>query len=179
MPNEFEAHVLDINIEEISKKLRSFGAEEESEVLMKRWVFIINDETNEWIRLRDNGKTITLTYKCKKGQGISETEELEVEVEDFEKTAKILSKLDFKNSYYQENKRHLFKLKRDADDIEFCIDTWPKIPPHLEVESSSEEKVLEGLKMLGLEGKDKGNISIKEIYKIYGIDIHSFKVLKF
>jgi adenylate cyclase class 2 len=174
MAKEFEAHVLDINVEEIKKKLRDFGAEEEPEVLMKRWVFDM-DKNNEWIRLRHNGKISTITHKCKKGQGISETEETEVEVEDFDKAAKILSKLDFKNSYYQENKRRLFKLK----DIEFCIDTWPKIPSHLEIESSSEEKVLEGLRLLGLEGKDVGNLSIVEIYFKYGIDLHSFKEVKF
>ena len=175
MSKEFEAHVLDINVEEIKKKLRDLGAEEELEVLMKRWVFNVSDEKNEWIRLRDDGKKITIAYKCKTGQGISETEEIEIKVEDFDKTAEILSKLNFKNSYYQENKRHFFKLK----DIEFCIDTWPKIPSHLEIESSSEEKVIGGLRLLGLEGKDVGNLSIKDIYKKYNIDLHSFKELKF
>jgi adenylate cyclase, class 2 len=174
MPQEFEAHVLDIGVEEIKKKLKVLGAKEEPETLMKRWVFDMGKE-GEWIRLRHDGKKTTITYKHKSGSKISETEEIEIEVGDFDKTAEILSKLDFKNIYYQENKRHLFKLK----DIEFSIDTWPKIPSHLEVESSSEEKVHEGLKLLGLEGKDVGNLGIKDIYKKYGIDIHSFKRLTF
>jgi adenylate cyclase class 2 len=129
----------------------------------------------DWIRLRHNGKNTTLAHKKKTGQDISETEEIEVIVDDFDKTAEILSKIGFKNSYYQENKRHFFKLNA----IEFCIDTWPKIPSHLEVESFSEEKVLEGLRLLGLEGKDSGNLSIKDIYLKYGIDLHSFNAIKF
>lgn len=175
MAKEFEAHVLDINIQEIEKKLKVLGAQEEPEKLMKRWVFIINDETNEWIRLRDDGKKATITYKRKAGRGISETEEIELEVKNFDDAAHILSRLGFKDSYYQENKKHFFKVR----DLEISIDTWPMIPSHLEIESSSEEKVLEGLKLLGLEGKDHGNIGITEIYKIYGIDLHSFKEVRF
>jgi len=179
MGQEFETLVLNINPEEIKSKLRKLGAKEEPEVLQKRWVFDIKCDgstAGEWIRLRQaNGKS-TVTYKNRIGSGISETEEIEVHVDDFDDTAKILSKLKcFTDKHYQENKRINFEL----DGIEFTLDTWPLIPTILEIESKNEEKVKEGLKLLGLEGKDVGHIGLIQIYSKFGIDLHSHKELKF
>lgn len=175
MNKEFETKVLDIDIKEIKEKLTKLNAKQDEEVLMRRWVFDIDPKNNKWIRLRDNGKKVTLTYKCKTGSGISETEEIEVEVSNFEKTADILSKLQFENIYYQENKRKVFTL----NDIEYAIDSWPKIPAYLEIESHNEEKVKEGLALLSLENKAVGNLSVVGVYQKYGIDLHFFKNLRF
>ena len=175
MAKEYETKVLDINVKEIEEKLKKIGAKKESDVLMKRWVFDIDPSKDKWIRLRDDGKKTTLTYKYRKGSGISETEEIEVEIKDFNKMAEILSKLNFRGIYYQENKRKTFKL----GDIIFTIDSWPRIPSYLEIESSSEEKVKQGLDLIGLKNKDVGNISVKKVYLKYGINLHSFKELKF
>ena len=174
---EFETKVLCINPVDIIEALRKLGAEETPEVLMRRYVFDLFTEDIEWLRLRDDGEKVTLTYKHKfKGNTeIGKTEEIEVEVADFDKTAQILKKVPFKHVYYQENKRHLFKI----DGIEFSIDCWPKIDPYLEVESSSKEKIAEGLKVLGLEGKDAGDKDIVEIYKEAGENLHSVDELKF
>ena len=65
------------------------------------------------------------------------------------------------------------------DDFEFCIDEWPRIPTLLEVESTSKEKVKEGLKLIGLEGKDIGDEGVLEIYAKYNIDLHGIKKLTF
>jgi hypothetical protein len=64
-------------------------------------------------------------------------------------------------------------------DIEFCIDTRPKIPTYLEIEWSSEEKVHQGLELLWLTGKDVWDIWVIETYERYGIDLMSHQVLKF
>jgi len=175
MVREFETKVLDINVKEIEGKLLKIGAKKDPEFLMKRWVFDIGKNGEEWIRLRDDGKKITITYKYKAGNNIDETEEIELIVNNFQKAAEILSKIEFKGKYYQENKRIVFKLK----GIEFCIDSWPKLPTYLEIESSNKEKVVQGLKMLGLQNKDVGNMLVKDVYSKYGFDLHSFKELKF
>jgi len=158
------------------------GAKEESEALQKRLVFDIKcldsiiPGTGEWIRLRQSGNKTTLTYKNRKGNGISDTQEIEIVVDDFDKTKDILSNLScFTGNYYQENKRIKFTLK----DIEFTLDTWPMIPTFLEIEAKNEKKVKEGLKILGLDGQDAGHIGLIQIYRKYGEDIHSYKELKF
>ena len=53
------------------------------------------------------------------------------------------------------------------------------IPAILEIESGSEEKVREGLRLLDLEGKDEGHLGLLQIYKKYGIELHNYKELKF
>ncbi len=177
-PNtELETKVLDINKEEIIQKLKELGAEEESEVLTRRWVFDIESENIEFIRLRSDGKKHFLTYKYKTlgSVEVGRTEEIEVEVLDFDKTAEILRKLKFKRVFYQETKRHAFHL----NEAEITIDTWPKIPPYMEIEAQTEEKIQEILKLLDLEGKDAGDYDIFDIYQKNSLDLHSFEELKF
>ncbi|MDD5177883.1 MAG: CYTH domain-containing protein [Candidatus Nanoarchaeia archaeon] len=175
MAQEFETKVLNIDVVKIVKKLEELGAKREKEILYRRFVFTLDSPNDEWIRLREDGENATITYKFKAGQGINETEEIEVMVDDFEKAAELLSKLKFKEKIYQENKRILFKLK----NVEFAVDFWPNIPALLEIESNNEEKVKESLRHLGLVGMDSGNLSVINIYKKYGIDLHSIKELKF
>jgi adenylate cyclase class 2 len=175
MGNEYETKVLDINVEEIQEKLKKLGIKKEKDIFLRRWVFDIGEKGEEWIRLRDEQDRVAITYKLKRGKGISDTEEIEVYVDDFDKTAEILSKLKFSGKYYQENKRELYKFK----EMEISIDSWPKIPPYLEIEAPSEEKVHEGLRLLGLTGKDAGHPSVKDVYEKYGIRLHDYKELKF
>lgn len=170
---EFETKVLDIDVDSVRNTLAKLNAKEFPEVLLKRWVFIIAE--NEWIRLRTDGSKTTLTFKKKIGSGVSETEEIEATVSDFRETAAIFSRLSFKESYYQENKRIVYTL----DDSQFMIDTWPGIPSYLEVEANSEENVIKGLQMLHLSGLDVGNLSVKDVYVRYGKNLHHSKELKF
>lgn len=176
--NEFETKVLDINIEEIVKKLRELGAKESPEVLLRRFVFDMESDNAEWLRLRTNGTKTTLAYKHKiiGNIAIGKTIEIETDIADFDKTSQILSKIPFKRVLYQENKTHIFHL----NDIEFSIDTWPQLGSYLEIESTSIEKVQEGLRLLGLAGKDIGDKDISEIYiEKVGFDLNSVSELKF
>lgn len=175
--NEFETKVLNINPRVIIKKLRSLGAREIKQVLQRRYVYDIESTDIEFIRLRTDGTKTTITYKHKlRGNTIvGKTEELEIEVPDFKATAAIFAKIKFNAVYYEENKRQTFYL----DGIEFCVDHWPKIPPLLEIEADSTQKVKAGLKLLGLETQEAGDKDMVEIYAEYGMDLHSFKELKF
>jgi adenylate cyclase class 2 len=114
MQNEFETKVPNIDVQELIDKLKNLGAKETPEFLAKRYVYDISTENIEWIRLRQIHTKTTLTYKYKvKGNTkIGETIEIEVEVSDFDKTAEILSKIPFKEVYYQENKKTHLPSKR-------------------------------------------------------------------
>jgi adenylate cyclase class 2 len=175
MAIEFETRFLDIDKHNIISKLKKLGAKLEFSNLFRRYVFDIDSNSQTWIRLRDEGHRVTLTYKSRTNNSITGTEEHETIVDNFETTATILKKIPFKNIFYQENKRTEYRF----NDIEFCIDEWPKIPPHLEIESYSEEKVNEGIKLLKLENKPHSNNSIVDVYKHHGIDLHNEYKLKF
>jgi len=116
-----------------------------------------------------------LTIKEISDDSITGTKELEIDVSDFEKTHQILDKLGYKHKALQENKRESYKL----GDVDFEIDTWPKIPPYLEIEGSSEEKVENAVKSLGYEMKDTTSINTKKLYLKNNIDIDDFKELTF
>lgn len=174
---EFETKVLNIDVEAVIQKLRSLNAEETAEFLARRYVFDIESENTEFIRLREMGTKTYLTYKLKPlyKSDIGQTTEIEVEVSDFDKTAQVLKKLDFKRIFYVETKHQIFKL----NGIEFSIDTWPRLSPLLEIEAENIGKINEGLEVLNLSGQDVGDKDIYEIYKENGIDMHSEPKLKF
>ena len=176
MEVEIECRILEIEPIEIQKKLKKIGAKKIKDRFMKRYVYKINS-TNEhsWIRLRDNGETVTLTVKEIHTEEIDGTKEMEIEVNDFEKTNKILQKLGFVVIAYQENKRISYKF----GDVEIEIDFWPKIPPYLEFESDSKDKIEKVVELMGYKMSDTTSLSNLKIYKKYGIDIHSYKELKF
>ena len=63
----------------------------------------------------------TLTIKTVEKDTIDGTKELEIEVNDFEKTNEILNQLGYMPKGYQETKRTEYVL----DDVIFDIDRWP------------------------------------------------------
>ena len=63
MNTEIEERILEINKEEVEKKLVELGAKKVGDWHQKRYVYDFNPvRENEWIRLRDTGKSVTLTY---------------------------------------------------------------------------------------------------------------------
>ncbi|MCX6823083.1 MAG: class IV adenylate cyclase [candidate division SR1 bacterium] len=176
MQTEFEAKVLEINIDEVVGKLNTLGAEKIGEKFQKRLVYDFNPKKeNSWIRLRDDGKKTTLTIKEINNDLIDGTEELEVKVEDFEKTNLILEKLGYISKSYQENKRISYKL----DGIEIEIDSWPLIPPYIEIEAKSLTEVEDMIKKLGFDLSQSTSINTIKVYRKYGIELEAIKELKF
>jgi adenylate cyclase, class 2 len=176
MSIEFEAKVIEINPEEIEQKILSAGGAKTKETLMKRYVYHIHpDRRGHWIRLRDDGEKVTLTVKKIHHDGISGTEEEEVEVNDFEKTNQLLQLMGFTPSAYQENRRISFVL--NGAHVE--IDHWPLIPPYLEIEADSREKVIEAASLLGFDEYELTGENTVNIYERYGIDLHAIRELRF
>lgn len=176
MKTEFEVKILEINVDEIVKKLGSLGAKKIIERKMRRYVYDIEPgNPNLWLRLRDDGERITLTVKEIKGKGVDGTKEIEVDVDNFEKMNEILNKLGFFHKAYQENKRISYKL----GSIEIEIDFWPKIPAYLEIEGESVEDVEKTVEFLGFKMSQTTTLNTYEIYKNKGIDIFKIKELKF
>ena len=166
---EYEVRVLEIDVEKTKQKLEEVGAILIEDVLQKRYVYDFNPvEPNKWIRLRTNGIKTTLTIKKVESSEIDGTRELEIVVDDFDRTNAILAELGYKPRAIQENKR----IKYDLDGVEIDIDTWPGIPTYLEVEGNSEKEVFDTLKKLGISKKNSTSLDVQSIYKeIYNIDL--------
>lgn len=176
METEIECRILEIDPEEIQQKLLEIGAEKITERSMRRYVYdMIPKEKGAWIRLRDNGEKTTLTIKEIKTEEIDGTQELEINVDDFENTNAILNKLKYEHLAYQENKRISYKFK----DVEIEIDFWPKIPPYIEFEANSVEEIEEVVNLLGFKMSDTTCLGNLKIYEKYGINLHEHKELKF
>ena len=167
MNTEYEVRVLEINHDEMVKKLESLGAEFKFSSLQQRYVYDVKPkQDNKWIRLRTDGKKTTLTIKDLQAKTIDGTKELEIVVDDFDKTNSILEELGYKNRGFQQNKRTQYIL----DGVEIDLDRWPLIPEYMEIEGPSIEAVYETLTKLGI-SKDKIlTLDVASIYDYYGFD---------
>lgn len=177
MKTEYEIRVLEINKEEIIKKLESLGATKKGEFEQKRYVYDLKPaQKGKWIRLRTNGKKTTLTYKDIVSNTIDGTKEVEIVVDDFDKTNEFLERIGFENKGYQENSRIQYFL----NNVEIDIDSWPMIPTYLEIEGNSSQEVNEMQNLLEIDSSKLTTLNCEDIYKeFYGIDISTIKELKF
>src|SRR5437867_4697523 len=102
---EFEAKVLDINLEEIQQSLERLNATMKGDYTFRRYVFdTMPSVPSKWIRLRTNGAETTIAVKEIADDSIEGTEEWEVGVTDFDTMLTILRKSGLSPKGYQENR---------------------------------------------------------------------------
>ena len=87
----------------------------------------------------------------------------------------IEKKIGLKPKGYQENRREEYRL----GEVTLALDSWPLIPPYLEIEGPNEASVVAAAKKLGYQESDLVGENTQKIYSNYGIDIDSIPVLKF
>lgn len=175
MNTEYEVRILNVDTEEIINKLEQLDAEFKGDYFQRRYVYDFIPKVNgKFIRLRTNGNKTTLTIKKIISTEIDGTKELEIEVNDFEKTNLILQELGFKPKGYQENRRRCYLL----NDVEIDIDSWPLIPTYLEIEGKNEDEVYDTLRKLGLKDSDITTKDVETIFLDYGINLNTIHDLK-
>ncbi|MDD3341748.1 MAG: class IV adenylate cyclase [Bacilli bacterium] len=174
---EYEVRVLDIEIEEMRKKLEALGAKKIGSHFQKRYVYdMSNEEKGKFMRLRTNGDKTTLTVKHRYDDAkIGGVTELETEVGDFARMHQILEDIGYKETNYQENKRETYHL----EEVEIDIDTWPLIPTYMEIEGKSEEVVQKYIEILGVKDHALTTESIPNVYKKYDINLDDHQNLTF
>lgn len=183
---EFEIKFLEVDVIELEKKLLEIGAKKVGEYDYTRVNFDYPDfslrKIHAWIRLRTDGKETTLSYKQnlrskivgKDKENIG-CKEIEVVVDDYNKTFELLKVMGFIVNVEEKNKR----IRYAKDDVAYDIDFWPFIPPYVEIESTSHEKAYNAAKELGFNPKDGLIGSAGTVYKKYGYDLDDFSSVTF
>ena len=137
------------------------------ERLMRRKVFDFPDERLEkegaWIRVRDEGDKITVSYKRLVDRTLHGTKEITVSVNDFDDACNIFLAIGLKQDSYQETRRETWHL----NGCEITIDTWPWIPPFVEIEAPAEKEIKEISARLGLDWNLAMHGSVETAYQKY------------
>ena len=166
MQTEIEAKFLDIDPSELRAVLRKKGAVQEyQERLMRRKTFDDADgrlrKIGGWVRVRDEGDKVTLSYKQLNDRTLHGTKEITVTVDDFDAACSFLEAVGFKQKSYQETKREKWTLYGS----EITIDTWPWIPTFVEIESPDEKTLKDIADKLGFDWKDALHGSVETAYQ--------------
>lgn len=164
MNNEIEAQFLDINKNEIRKKLEEIGANcTKPEVLMKRMVF--DTGIHSFARVRDEGGgRIVMTYKdVSDEKSILGTKEVNVVIDNYENGILFMKGCGLEPKAEQETLRETW----EYGDVEICIDTWPWLPTFVEVEGPSEKAVWDTAEKLGLKREKAKFGSVDSTYQYY------------
>lgn len=166
---EIEVKILNINKNDVVKKLLQLGAEKVFDGPMNS--VYLDDENNnlaggkKMLRLRQKGEKCFVTLKIKKVNELARVnDEYEINVCDFDKTRLIFKKLGFTEYSTDLRKRISFKLKNSLVEIDLRDD----IPPFLEVESPSIQQLNEIIELLGFSTSDAKKWSGKDIMNFYG-----------
>lgn len=175
MHTEYEVRILNIDVEEVKRRLDNIGAKFEWDRLQQRYVYdFIPKIPGKWIRLRTNGDKTTLTIKNLVSSRVDGTQELEIEVDDFDRTNLILKELGYEAKGYQENRR----IQYTYNGVEIDIDYWPLIPTYVEIEGPSEEVVYKTVEALGFRKDNCTSRDVEGVYLDYGYDLATIYNLK-
>ena len=152
METEIEAKFLNIEYNSMREKLKKEGAVlVYGERFMRRKNFDYPDwhleKRGGWIRVRDEGDRVTLSYKQLNDRTLHGTQEVSVDVSDFDRACAFLSVIDFEMKSYQETKREQWRL----NDCDVTIDTWPWIHSFVEIEGLDEAAVRSTAHILDLD----------------------------
>lgn len=178
---EIERKVLNINVQEVEKKLLQFGAEKKYDGLLDIYYLDYEDgrikKKNELLRVReyDDGK-VEITHKTnhKQEEGNKIYDEYVFKGTDLHEALKFFKSLGFVISCHYQKRRKTFKMP----NAEVVIDIYPKIPPLIEVEASGETDVDKLIDLLieKLELKDHSTSTetisdlLKSTYPEYSLD---------
>jgi adenylate cyclase class 2 len=180
---EFEIKFLEVDIPELEKKLISIGAKKVGEYDYMRALLDYPDfslnKNHSWLRLRTNGEETTLAYKQNVNalentthQGVKE---IEVVVDNYAKTQDLLKSLGFVVKREEKNKR----IRYTKGSVVFDIDSWPLIPPFVEIEANSFAESESAAKELGFNPKDGVVCSAGKVYEKYGLNTKDYSLISF
>lgn len=177
MKPEIEVKFVNIDIDAMRQKLTAVGARLEQPMRLMRRALIEQPQhkaERSFIRIRDQGDKTTLTFKRRAPvdtHTIDDTEEIEVDVSDFDATVELFTHAGWPPKTYQENRRETWQLR----DVEVVIDEWPWMPPQIEIEGPSEDAVKKVALELGQDWSEARLGHIDHIYQEYYTFVPGFR----
>ena len=179
MTYEIETKVLDIDPEAIKKMLLDDGALKTQETTLSTdWYRIkgMREGEDPWfLRIRSNAQgQHEVTWKAKSDilGTARKHKEINFAIDEPERLADLFEELGLERYAHQDKRRISFALK----DWRMDVDSYPKMPPYLEIEGTSEAHVNEAIAMLGLQTNRtwaKGERIL--IQEIYGLDWYEMR----
>ena len=146
MPIEYEYAFFDFDKKKITDTIMENNGEYIGTFIFRVQVFIHPfNAKGTYIRVRDEGHRITMTYKNKDYKTNFE-DEYEVTIDNFDTGVMMLLGMGCRKKYYYEKIREIWKLK----NTEIVFDTNPGIDDRMEVESSTQEELDEMIEMFHL-----------------------------
>ncbi len=156
--NEIETKILEINIDEIRARIEALGAEKIGEArLFVDWYQPKNTVKGKeawYLRIRntfDGGYELTWKGKEEAENGIRSVREIHFHLHDHEQMRELLEVFGMELYAHQEKDRSSWRLGQ----VRFDLDTYPGIPPFLEIEGPDIESVETMIKTLGLSSNER------------------------
>ena len=184
MHTEIEAKWLNIDHDELRAKLKKAGAElVQPERLMIRNIYDYPDlrltEKKGWVRVRNEGDKVTMSFKQQNDKSLHGTKEVNLVVDSFDEADAFLRALGLKCKSTQETKRESWKL----GNVEIELDTWPWIPPYVEIEAPSESELHDVARTLDLD-ESKGlpgavSVAFRDIYELTPGELNTWESITF
>jgi adenylate cyclase class 2 len=162
MQTEIEAKFLNTDHDAIRRKLRQLGAQRvQPQRLTKRRNYDVPHKKRAWVRIRDEGDKITLSYKQLNDRSLHGTKEVNLTVDSFAQAEAFLAALGLTPKTYQETKRESWRL----GEIEVELDEWPWAKPFTEIEGPDEQSVRRTAGQLGLDWNKAVHGSVEIAYQ--------------
>jgi adenylate cyclase class 2 len=159
MPLEYEYRYKKFDKEKIVNKLKELGGVHHGTWLFRVQVFIHPlEQPGTYIRVRDEGHRITLTFKSNLDKQF--VNENEVIINDFDQGCAILLGIGCKKKYYYEKIRDIWHLT----NTEICWDTNPGRPDIMEIESTSKAQLNKVVKLLNMESDSHDDFTDSNLY---------------
>ncbi len=153
MPIEYEYCFFDFDKKHIIDKIKENNGEYIGTYIFRVQVFIHPfNAKGTYIRVRDEGHRITMTFK-RKDYKTNFEDEHEVIINNFDTGVMMLLGMGCRKKYYYEKIREIWKLR----NTEIVFDTNPGIDDRMEVESTTKEELDEMVSLFNLIKTERPN----------------------
>jgi adenylate cyclase, class 2 len=161
---EIEKAYFNFDEESVRKKLEEGGAVHVGPQLFRLHSYVPPNPEIRMVRVRDEGHRITMTVKRKTDTPYDM--ESEVNIDSFDNGSGVMDALGIQKKYYLEKIRDIYEM----GDAEVVFDTYPGLPPYIEVEAPTEESVNAIAARLGLRPDDPQDRGAGDMYlDLYGV----------